>query len=184
MPVGVAECLPFVLRIAHEIEWSQGTLKVLDLGAGYGFWGAAIRNYCGTDPSTGRICAGGKALRITGIECWEPYRSPLWGAYDEMIVGRIEDNLSRIDSADLVVAIDVLEHLPEPLACEIMDRAHRFVVGVPEQWEQGAVYGNESERHVSMWTVDKMRPHATTITYMPNFNPLHNPGESYIVGLK
>jgi hypothetical protein len=83
-----------------------------------------------------------------------------------------------------VVAIDVMEHLPLEVVDQILPRAKHFVVGVPEMQEQGVVYGNEAERHRSMWTVETMARYTTEVTRLVEFNPQTNPNMNYIVGVK
>ena len=46
----------------------------------------------------------------------------------------------------------------EAAARRRLSKGGRLFVGTPAVWmEQGAVYGNELERHQSLWTVDEVR---------------------------
>jgi len=179
MPVGFPEALPYVMRTFRRVE----PRTVLDIGCGYGFWGAVLRNYFGTDPRTGSIFPL-MQVGIVGVEIWPAYRNPMWDLYNGVIVGRIEDHLDLVSSADLVVAIDVIEHLPERLGERILQTAKAFVMGVPRERPQGAHYGNEAERHLSFWNADDVRRFATTVTVLERVNPEVNPGVDYIIGEK
>ena len=182
MPVGAPEALPFVLRAMRRgVERHSDVFSVLDLGIGYGFWGAAIRNYFSTGPD-GRLRRG--RFRLTGVEAFPAYENPMWAFYDEVVVAPIEDHLDLVGRANLVVAIDVLEHLPMEIGKRILRESRAFVAGVPREHEQGEHYGNPRERHLSMWTEKDMWESALLTTFLRDVNPEANPGIDYIVGEK
>jgi SAM-dependent methyltransferase len=72
----------------------------LDIGCGEGGWGVELRQKGVT--------------RLVGVEV-DPELARAAVAYDHVAVGPIEDlDLAALGSFDLVVAADVLEHLPNP----------------------------------------------------------------------
>lgn len=66
---------------------------------------------------------------------------------------------------DAVQLLEVLEHFPHAagreilaVACGRLSAVGQFFVGTPAVWmEQGAAYGNEFERHRSLWTAEDLR---------------------------
>jgi hypothetical protein len=130
--------------------------SVLDVGAGTGRLGQAIRDYVEV------LCWGGHpadrntwSMFLEGIEVERGYRTPCWQVYDSMIVGDLWDVMAKAEHADFVVCLDVLEHVEphrqQPLIDLLLSKARRgVVIASPDGWEeQGAGFGNEHERHRS-----------------------------------
>ena len=151
MPIGCCSCVPLVAaRLA-----AQRPATVLDLGIGMGFYGAVVRQWLdsGVRPW---------ATTLVGVEGWEGYRNPAWDLYDRVIVRAIEEFLSERPAGwwDAVMLLDVIEHFPLPVGDGIIELAFdatapggQLIIATPAVWmEQGAVYGNEYERHRSLWT--------------------------------
>lgn len=125
---------------------------VIDIGAGSGTYAQAVR---ANSPWKGRW---------TAVEGWEPYvaRFGLHGQYDSVVVADARRLVAPFYRADLVIAGDVLEHMPCADAVRLLDRvrahAGHVIVSVPVlHLDQGAVYGNRYEEHVDHWTADQMR---------------------------
>lgn len=149
MPIGCLSCVPHVAARLSE----RRPRSVLDLGIGMGFYGAVVRQWLdnGIQPWT---------THLVGVEGWEAYRNPLWLLYDEIHVQPIEVFLRRqTGSFDAVLLMDVIEHFDrtegEKVITEIIDSLSPsgvFLLATPAVWmEQGAAYGNEFERHRSLW---------------------------------
>lgn len=124
---------------------------VVDVGAGSGTYARALRDSAGGD-------------RWTAVEAWEPYvdRFGLRGLYDVVVVADARRLVAPFYRADLVIAGDVLEHMPRADAVRLLGkiRAHaaNLIVSVPVlHLDQGAVYGNPYEVHVDHWTASQMR---------------------------
>lgn len=125
---------------------------VIDVGAGAGTYARGMR------PS------GPPGARWTAVEAWEPYvdRFGLAALYDLVVVADARTLAAPFFRADLVIAGDVLEHMPRPDAVRLLGKiraqATHLVVSVPVlHLDQGAVYGNAYERHVDHWSADQMR---------------------------
>jgi trans-aconitate methyltransferase len=109
---------------------------ILDIGAGAGMW---RRSYpYGT---------------WTAVEIWEPYveRFALHNLYDTVILGDAR-HVDLGGTYDLVIAGDVLEHVPDPLALfnRLREVASYVLVQMPViHWPQDAVQGNPYEVHVA-----------------------------------
>jgi SAM-dependent methyltransferase len=125
--------------------------SVLDLGCGVGAYGSLMRRFIYPTPW------------ITGVDIWEPYlKSEFCEVYDELICADIFDAVNgKLDlHFDTVLCMDVLEHFERPRARELSD----WLLGQPRaymstplfDYPQGAVDGNEYERHLSHYTMDEL----------------------------
>ena len=155
MPMGSVSIIP---AICHRLSVSRPK-HVLDLGIGFGLWGALVRQYVdnGVTPY---------ATRLVGVEGFEGYRNPNWEHYDRVHVCWIGAFLSEAQSTyGAILILDVIEHFDKDGGHHILDMAHdrlspggELFVATPAIWmEQGAAYGNELERHRSLWTADEFR---------------------------
>lgn len=157
MPIG---CVTLIPHIGIDLIVRRPR-SVLDLGIGHGLYGAVVRNYCGDlDPGTYRH------TRLIGVEGFAVYRGPLWELYDQVFVADIEHYLTASDETwDLILLLDVLEHFDRPdgqqLLANLANRLNRdgcLWVGTPAVWmPQDDAYGNEYERHRSLWTRSELQ---------------------------
>lgn len=76
--------------------------RVLDVGCGSGGVGRLIRPH---------------AVRLVGVELDEEAAAAARATYDDVLVGDVAARLPELDEQfDTILAYDVLEHLPDPLA--------------------------------------------------------------------
>lgn len=157
MPIGCVSCVPDVVA---EIAACSGG-KILDAGIGFGLYGAAVRQW---------LDNGVKPFRtyLMGIEAFERYRSPCWDLYDWIHESPIQAYLAadntQGDRFEAVLLLDVLEHFEKPEGVEVVTglksrlaNGGKLIVATPGVWiEQGDAYGNEFERHRSLWTGDDL----------------------------
>jgi hypothetical protein len=150
MPIGSFTVVPY---IARELVHRQPA-RVLDLGMGAGFLGAVVRQWLDLGVRPWRT-------RLVGVEAWADYRNPLWDLYDLVVVDRIESYLTGFqDQFDMVLLGDVLEHMEIPEGMLLLSQVRirvaaggMLIVATPaEFFDQGAAYGNELERHRSLWS--------------------------------
>lgn len=118
---------------------------VLDVGVCHGKWGVLcdeyLRHWCGIVPI------------IDGVEVFEAYESRAWNTYRKIYLGNVMDFLEVVPNYDLVLIIDVIEHLSREDGLKLLStiKGH-YIVSTPNYWNpQPAVGGNEHERHVSQW---------------------------------
>lgn len=139
MPTSIREGKDWLVpRITGHLPGS-----VLDVGAGEGTY----RNLL--DPA---------GSFFTAIEVFEPYVSEfgLDRLYDRVIVA--DARYTDFPSADVVILGDVVEHLNDNDARGLWDKARRAArkavyASIPlGVHPQGAVNGNEHERHLTSWT--------------------------------
>ena len=129
--------------------------SVLDIGIGYGKYGVLAREFLEfwleDKPYEER------KIRIDGIEAFPQYiTAGQRYYYDEIYVGNALDTVPSLCQYDLILIIDVLEHFTEKDGLELLKRCtakgkHVLVSTPLDVGEQGAVFGNEFERHRSQW---------------------------------
>ncbi len=141
MPTSADEGKPWLVNkiLAKSPE------TILDLGAGAGTYARLLR------PSL-------PEAHMTAVEIHAANVSDhkLWRLYDSVIIGDIRS--CDLPMADVVILGDVLEHMTRRDAHEVWNRARgrawdAVFLSIPIiEWPQGAVDGNEHERHVETWT--------------------------------
>ncbi len=149
MPTSRSDKISTILGMIEKLTPNS----ILDIGVGFGKWGVLCREYLDVN----RAAAEGRAysdwkLRLVGIEAYEGYRNPAWGVYDEMLIGDVRELVESLGHVDLVLGIDVLEHMPDydvaKLMLQIRMRSRWRLWCVPARVRpQGAVFGNQYERH-------------------------------------
>ncbi len=151
MPIGSYALVP---HVAHALVRHQPH-RVLDLGIGFGLYGAVVRQWLDQGVRPWRT-------NLTGVEAFASYRNPTWDLYNLIVINPIQEFLVRDHALfDFILLLDVVEHFERPEAIWVLDRCKRLLsprgcmmVGTPAIFmEQGAVGGNEFERHRSLWTV-------------------------------
>jgi SAM-dependent methyltransferase len=149
---------------AVVIPFVQGP-KILDVGCGFGRWGALITsNYWET-------CSGGPTGRpeITGCDGYLPNvnlakRSGFYTQVNHFIFPPLSfpDN-----SYDTVLLLDVIEHLKNENGVMLIDEAkritsHRVILSTPNWYAIRSAHAtmtgwNDLEAHLSYWTRDHLR---------------------------
>jgi len=142
--------------------------SILDVGCGFGKWGFLAREYL--DVWDGNYYKDKWQTRIDAVEIFPQYIQP-WHKiiYDNIFIGDIQEIL--LEEYDLIIACDVLEHIPEERVSAVMQRlrhwATSLIVSVPLGIRpQGKEFDNEFEIHRSTWTLDKIKsynPHELKI---------------------
>lgn len=159
MPIGCLTSVPYVVN--ELFAFKPRPKKILDLGVGMGFYGAAIRQWL----DVGFV--DNFKTEIYGVEGFAGYKNPCWQMYTRVDVQDIASYLhSKIANGatfDAIVMTDVIEHFDKQEAFTVLDNVISclsspglFIVSTPGvHMEQGAVYGNEFERHRCLWTVEE-----------------------------
>jgi SAM-dependent methyltransferase len=154
MPIGSFTVVPHVAKLLATARPG----RVLDLGIGSGFYGAVVRQWADLGVQPWRT-------KLVGVEAWAGYRNPLWDLYNLVVVDTIENYFVRFqDPFDCVILGDVLEHFaPSDGAALLRESQSRvtpggvLLVATPAVFfEQPAVYGNERERHRSVWPAARL----------------------------
>jgi hypothetical protein len=128
---------------------AQRPVEVLDIGPGVGTYA--------------KLLAGPQVVRLTGIEIFEPYVHTyrLREYYDEVIVG--DARTTSFPDTDVVILGDVAEHMTEPEALALWDKAANAArlavyLSIPiVHYPQGHIEGNCHEEHVvDDWNHDRV----------------------------
>jgi predicted TPR repeat methyltransferase len=150
MPIG---CYSLVPEIANRLCQRQPQ-RILDVGIGFGMYGAVVRQWLDLGVTPWHRF-------LVGVEAWGQYRNPAWDLYNLVVVDSIQGYLAkRQECFDCILMMDVLEHFEKPEGSLVLRQLQSIVspggmllVGTPAVFvEQGAVHGNEFERHRSLWT--------------------------------
>lgn len=140
-----------ISRIA-EFIYQVHPASVLDIGIGFGKWGVLAREY--TDVNKGRCNKKQWRVRIDGIEIFPAYESVLWAVYDKVHIGNVVTVLPKLGDYDLIMAIEILEHLSRPdglsMLARIKAKSKHFVVSYSNSVSV-PVFGNKLEEHISKW---------------------------------
>lgn len=151
-----------VSLIVEKIVESRPT-SILDVGAGFGKWGCLAREYvdgwCNQRYLPSEWCT-----IVHGVEIFEGYRSRLWDVYDTMVVGDVTKLIDKPTWAlpqtgyDLVIMIDVLEHISKPEALPLLEKLKlisKKIILSYSNCEQTGVCANSHEDHISKWSPDE-----------------------------
>ncbi len=138
--------LPVTLAACHAQRERRtgGPYRVLDVGPGYGKYGLILREYL-TPPTV-----------IDAVEAERRYCTPrLRAIYDSVIVNdarRLHQH--ALDRYDLIVMVDVIEHLSIEEGQSFLNRCHgSVIVTTPTVFFQNpeAEQGWPTEEHRSFW---------------------------------
>ena len=152
MPIG-SYAVSF--HVVAEMEKKQPR-TILDLGIGYGFLSACVRQW---------LDAGVEPFQkvLIGVEGFPKYRNPQWNLYNEVYEMTIQTFLHKnCMQFDCIVFSDVIEHFSKVDGVIILEQLKKLLnpggillVGTPGVFcEQGSVHGNELETHRSLWTAE------------------------------
>lgn len=144
---------PWRITPVAEYMFALHPQSVLDIGVGFGKWGALAREY--TDVNKGRCARKFWRARIDGIEIFPAYQSVLWAAYNKVHIGDALTVLPTLGNYDLILAVEVLEHMKRErglqMIAAIKAKSKNFVVSYSNS--VGApMFGNKFETHISKWS--------------------------------
>lgn len=136
--------------------------KLLDIGVGFGKYGFLAREFL--ELWDGREKYDDWTVQIDGIEAYEEYITDLQKkVYSRIYIGTAQDILPTLkDRYDLILLIDVLEHLERNQALELiktcLDVSRNLALSTPKEWiPQEDAFGNDFETHRSHWTKSDLK---------------------------
>lgn len=147
MPTGHFGHISLVVQILMKVE----PKSILDIGIGYGKYGMLAREYLDYAHFKKR------EIVIDGIEGFGEYiQEGQRFYYDHIFVGDARVLLPTLAQYDMILLLDTLEHFTRDDGLKILkacqSKAKYILVGTPHDiGMQGAVYGNEFERHRFQW---------------------------------
>jgi len=137
--------------------------SILDIGIGFGKYGFLAREY--TDICEMRYHSVSWQTKIDGIEIFTDYIGDLQHLiYNNIYAGDALNRLQGLDDYDMILLLDVLEHLEKAKGLELIEMISRkskmALISTPIKVKSlGAPlmkYGNVHERHVSQWTREEL----------------------------
>lgn len=142
-----------------EIVTKTRSTSFLDIGVGNGKWGFLFREY--TDVWNERCKKSDWMSQIHGIEIYEPYiQDHQRAVYDRIYHGDASVVIDSLQTYDIIMAGDVIEHLDKPvgerLVRKLMQRSRRaFIAAIPlgKEWLGSSPNENEFETHRAAWTL-------------------------------
>lgn len=147
-------------------DMAEHPSSIVDLGIGYGFWGAFYRNYF-NGRKDGRM-AKPFPVRMDGVEGFSGYEGPMWDLYDNIYRFNIEHIALQhfLPKYDLTICIDVLEHLTRATGESILQNSRSAFIGVCQAMydEKQAPFGNVLEDHITMWTEADLQRHGFNVS--------------------
>lgn len=142
--------------------------RILDLGIGMGKYGALAREVL--DFTYGRFEPQDWKTEIIGYEGFQ-YYNPMWDLYNLVRMKDFTNDPPQYQSDfHLVLMIDSLEHLDDNMAETMLmllrQNNNQVLVSCPNgDYPQGAAFGNEFERHRSVWTAGRLQQHGGKIIH-------------------
>jgi len=140
--------------------------SVLDIGKGFGKYGFLIHEYLGIDNS--RKIDPEKSLRqqsavvIDACEADKDLFLPhLDQLYRNIYEGDVLKNYTQIGRYDLILMIDVIEHLDKQQAIEMLryfiSNNGIILIATPSDFFEQHLYESEFENHVSHWALSDFK---------------------------
>lgn len=133
--------------------------SVLDVGVGFGKYGFLLRELL--DIRLNRYNQDAWLTEIHGIEVYASYITPMHHyLYNHITIGNIAD--VKIGIYDIILAIDVIEHLREDIGVKVIRKLNRassraLFCAFPLTLNEDAnkEWKNPYERHLSLWNEEK-----------------------------
>lgn len=136
--------------------------SVLDIGKGFGKYGFLIHEYIGID-SKKRLnpkmsMAEQSRIKVDAIEVDESLLLPhLSNIYQNIFIGDVFDLYQKLDAYDLILMIDVIEHLDKEKALQMLkfylSKNSTIIVATPIDFFEQHLYESSFEDHISHWTI-------------------------------
>ena len=162
MPSCRPEVIPSIVYKVMEMR----PQTILDVGAGNGKWVLCdeyLKYWCNVQPE------------IDGVEVFGDYESPAYSVYREVFNCNVMDLVKndKIEEYDLVLIVDVIEHLTKEEGMLLLSKCNKYIVSTPNYWlPQGAEFDNEHERHISKWeTSDFEQAQVVSGKYIMGWKP-------------
>ena len=157
MPSSRPNIIPVVINLLRQIQ----PQSILDVGVGFGKWGHLFREYTDIQESERdpeRYRRDNWQVQIDGIEGFPGYLTPMHHyLYNRIHTGDALEVIQKLGRYDLVFMGDIIEHLEKENGMELLRQAvahaHKAVIVSTPKYDthQGALCGNDLERHRSVW---------------------------------
>lgn len=169
MPTSPSNMIPHIISCLRALRPES----ILDIGIGCGKYGLLAREYLQVSDAAAAGERSEPHLRVDGVEAFAQYIGPIQKAvYDQVFVGDVRELVHSLKGYDVALMIDVIEHMTVAdgralLSALLQTACKGIVLTTPVAPKpQGAVLGNEYERHVSQWRPDDFRVEGGVVQWM------------------
>jgi len=152
MPSSRYDLIPVVLNVVTQLK----PKSILDVGIGFGKYGVLFREYLDLwkqDCSTVHY----RSTKLIGVEAFEEYNNPIYWVYDEIHFANIIEILDKLPAVDLLFLGDVIEHFTKEDGRKLLKEINyktAIIITPIKVLEQGDVFNNKYEQHVSQWNIE------------------------------
>jgi hypothetical protein len=149
--------IPTILTLLRELQ----PKSVLDVGKGLGKYGLLLHEYHGIDfsiaPDPTRSLKEQSRLQLDAVESEPNFLWPhIAQFYGKVFIGRVEKLLPSLPRYEVVMMIDVIEHLDKPIGLDVVKHflacGSTIIIASPADFFQQENFGSADERHLSHWT--------------------------------
>lgn len=148
--------IPKIIEVIRIVDPES----IPDIGVGFGKYGFLAREYLEIW-EWNEYCKFKR--RIDGIEACGAYITPIHKfIYDNLLIGDATKHIDKVGNYDLVLLIDVLEHIDKGVGKQFLERLTRksrfILISTPNHFfNQGSVFGNQYEIHRSKWNYRELK---------------------------
>lgn len=168
MPTSDVARIPVIINAIMKVKDRVNT--ILDVGCGFGKYGFLLREYL--DIWNRRYKKEKWKYTIDAIEVFEEYITPIHGyIYNHIYLGEASQVIKSLPNYNVILLCDVIEHFKKDKGTEFIGlcskQADMVIISHPNITDpkialrQGATFGNEYERHKSIWTIDDFSDYKT-----------------------
>ena len=132
--------------------------SVLDVGCGFGKYGLLCREYL--DVWWNRYRRQDWRVRIDAVEAFELYLTPVhWYIYNNIYIGDIRDLVEKLDTYNVVIMLDIIEHFEKEEGLELLERIKakcgNILLSTPSvRVVTDDALGNPYQEHKSFWQLE------------------------------
>ncbi len=154
--------VPVIIDLIKQLK----PLSVIDIGKGFGKYGFLIHEYYGIDNSkkinSDKNLKEQSFVQIDAVEVDADFMLPhLNHLYNHVYFADIFDIYLDLSKYDLVLMIDVIEHLEKKMALELiahfLKQDSKIIVATPIDFFNQDLYQSEYEHHISHWTYNDFK---------------------------
>ncbi len=154
--------IPTIIHLIQKLS----PKSVLDIGKGFGKYGFLIHEYIGinnkerVDPKV--TMADQSRVKIDAVEVDEDLLLPhLSQFYNKVFFGDVFSIQEKFEDYDLILMIDVIEHLDKQKAIELLKnfllKNSTVLIATPIHFFQQELYGSDFEHHISHWKLSDFK---------------------------
>lgn len=150
--------IPTIVYLISKIKPN----KILDIGKGFGKYGFLAHEYVGIDNQKKleptKLMREQSQIQIDAVEADRDLLLPhLSHIYNNVFFGDILNLYSVLGIYDLVLMIDIIEHLDKAgainLLKHLLKNGSKIIISTPIKFFEQNLYESEFENHISHWTI-------------------------------